>query len=191
MASLSDDQERAAHAALLLSVHDERAFPQFVRAVQPFAYVVAFVVLENHHDAEDAASEAILKVWRTRARFDKGRAVGPWLRTIVKHCAVDLQRKKQLQVAHLKLVSSGAEEAPSGDPSPHDAAALAEVFQKVWDQLDDKERAVLEEIANNSGSNADCAARLGISSAAFNMKLFRARQHLQELLRQHGISWFD
>jgi RNA polymerase sigma-70 factor (ECF subfamily) len=46
---------------------DEAEFAGLVERQWRFAYRVAWAVLRNSHDAEDAAQEAFLKIWRARA----------------------------------------------------------------------------------------------------------------------------
>ena len=46
---------------------DEAEFAGLVERQWRFAYRVAWAVLRNAHDAEDAAQEAFLKIWRARA----------------------------------------------------------------------------------------------------------------------------
>lgn len=80
---------------------DMRAFEQLVRETQPLAYGLAFRMLGDGAEAEDAVQEAFLRVWNHLARFDGRSAFTTWLYTIVsRQCLDRLRARKRRGGAH-------------------------------------------------------------------------------------------
>ena len=59
------------------------SFVQLIRPHLGMAHRLAFGMLRDVHEAEDAVQEAILKAWRARDRFRSEASVRPWFLTIV------------------------------------------------------------------------------------------------------------
>src|SRR5579859_5935590 len=59
------------------------AYEMLVRRYQALAFRVAFVLLGDAAEAEDAAQEAFLKAWQALPRFRAGAPLRPWLLRIV------------------------------------------------------------------------------------------------------------
>ncbi len=62
---------------------DAAAYETLVRRYEALAFRVAFVILSDAGEAEDAAQEAFLKAWQALPRFRGGAPVRPWLLRIV------------------------------------------------------------------------------------------------------------
>jgi RNA polymerase sigma-70 factor (ECF subfamily) len=78
------------------------------------AYSLAFAILRNGHDAEDAVARAFAQVWSGRDRYDPAQgAFSGWLSTIVRSRALDLYRARQRRTR----AYGAAREA--GDPGWH------------------------------------------------------------------------
>src|ERR671939_401373 len=74
---------------------DSSCGDDFVRAVNEVrAELVStlYFVLGNHEDAQDAAQDAFLKCWRTRASLAEVRNVRAWIFRVGLNAAKDLQR---------------------------------------------------------------------------------------------------
>ena len=61
---------------------DQAAFAEIVRLHQQAVYNVAYRMLGNTHDAEDAVQEAFIRSYRFFDRFDVDRPLAPWLKRI-------------------------------------------------------------------------------------------------------------
>jgi RNA polymerase sigma factor (sigma-70 family) len=58
---------------------DERAFTQLIEPYRRELHVDCYRMLGSVHDADDVVQEALLRPWRTIARFDGRQSVRPWL----------------------------------------------------------------------------------------------------------------
>lgn len=74
-------------------------------------YSVAYGVLRNHADAEDAAQETLCKILECASSYQGGSAKG-WILSIARHTALDMV-KKQSRI-HLTEEELPAAETPKG-----------------------------------------------------------------------------
>jgi RNA polymerase sigma-70 factor (ECF subfamily) len=58
-------------------------FVDLIEPVLPDAYRLAMGMLRSETEAEDAVQEAVLKAWRSHARFRPGAEMKPWLLAIL------------------------------------------------------------------------------------------------------------
>jgi len=81
--------------AYTLGEMDERAFVGMVEAYAGRLYAVAFRMLGNRADAEDAVQRALLKCFAARATYSPRWAVSTWLyRALANVCIDELRRRK-------------------------------------------------------------------------------------------------
>ena len=92
---------------------DAEAFGALVELHQAMARRVAYAILEDREDADDAAQEGFLSAWRAIARYDPSKAFRPWLMQIVVNAARDLRRRRRVRAADpLDSVSAGVPGRP-------------------------------------------------------------------------------
>src|ERR1700687_5544216 len=61
----------------------DRASETLLEPLLQQAYRLAFVMLHDHHAAEDAVQEAALKAWRKVSQLREGSDMRPWFLAIV------------------------------------------------------------------------------------------------------------
>jgi RNA polymerase sigma-70 factor (ECF subfamily) len=147
-------------------------------------YRVAFSVLRNAADAEDAVQEAFLRVLRHRQTLGEVRDHRVWLIRIVWNIVLDRKRRTKTR-PETDDVSGLARVLPATGLSAEDIAAAAQHHAKVLacvDQLPAKERQVLQLSAFEELSSVEIASVLGISESSVRSRLFRARNLMAGLL---------
>jgi RNA polymerase sigma-70 factor (ECF subfamily) len=147
-------------------------------------YRVAFSVLRNASDAEDAVQEAFLRVLRHREQLDEIRDHRVWLIRIVWNVVLDRKRRAKSR-PETDDVADLARVLPADGLSAEDRAAAAEHHARVLscvDQLPDKERQVLVLSAFEELSSVEIAAVLDITESSVRSRLFRARNLMAGLL---------
>src|SRR5262249_52021481 len=77
-----------------VDAHVERAVREHAR----LAFRIAYAVLRNYHDAEDAVQETFLRVWRYSAKLGEIHDVKAWVSRIAWRVAID-RRKVRPEVA--------------------------------------------------------------------------------------------
>ncbi|HSL99514.1 MAG TPA: RNA polymerase sigma factor, partial [Candidatus Limnocylindria bacterium] len=76
------DESLAAQAA----GGDRRAFDALVTRHRQAVYRLCWAATGNHADADDAAQETFVRVFRSLPSYDPARPFGPWLRKIAWNC---------------------------------------------------------------------------------------------------------
>jgi len=147
-------------------------------------YRVAFSVLRNAADAEDAVQEAFLRVLRHRHILGEIRDHRVWLIRIV--CNIVLDRKRRAKTRpETDDVDELARVLPSAGLSALQLSAAAEHHSHVLgcvDRLPPKERQVLVLSAFDELTSVEIASILGITESSVRSRLFRARNLMAGLL---------
>jgi RNA polymerase sigma-70 factor (ECF subfamily) len=152
-------------------------------------YRVAFSVLRNPSDAEDAVQEAFLRVLRHRDSLHEVRDRRVWLIRIVWNIVLDRKRRAKTR-PETDDVEELARVLPANGLSAEQRAAAAQHHAHVLacvDQLPVKERQVLMLSAFEELSSVEIASVLGITESSVRSRLFRARNLMAGLL-QHSRS---
>lgn len=147
-------------------------------------YRVAYSVLRNPSDAEDAVQEAFLRVLRHRHGLGEVRDHRVWLIRIVWNVALDRKRRTKTR-PETDDVADLARVLPSEGLSAEELAAAAQHHARVLacvEQLPAKEREVLMLSAFEELSSVEIAAVLDITESSVRSRLFRARNLMAALL---------
>jgi RNA polymerase sigma-70 factor, ECF subfamily len=162
---------------------DEDELELAVREHARLVYRVAYSVLRNHHDAEDATQEAFVRVVRYRRKLAGVRDPRSWLARVAWRVAIERRRKvaevslddRDQVVRQMRSLAAGAEEIVLGEE-------MNGFLEKLMAGLPGKLRDPLTLSTVEEMSPADIAEVLGIKEAAVRSRLFRARRILREKL---------
>jgi RNA polymerase sigma-70 factor (ECF subfamily) len=178
-----------AHSA----VHDETrqhatddALAALVEQYASTLYRVAFSVLRNAADAEDAVQETFLRVLRHRATLGEVRDHRVWLIRIVWNIVLDRKRRAKTR-PETEDVSDLARVLPASGLSAEELAAAAQHHSRMLllvDRLPAKEREVLVLSAFEELSSVEIAGILGVTESSVRSRLFRARNLMADLLER-------
>jgi RNA polymerase sigma-70 factor (ECF subfamily) len=163
---------------------DEETLAALVGQYSGTLYRVAFSVLRNGSDAEDAVQEAFLRVLRHRDTLSEVRDQRVWLIRIVWNIVLDRKRRAKTR-PETDDVAELARVLPSGGLSAEDRAAAAQHHAHVLtcvEKLPAKERQVLILSAFEELNSVEIATVLGITESSVRSRLFRARNLMAGLL---------
>ena len=180
--------DRAVHDEARQHAKDE-ALAALVAQFAGTLYRVAFSVLRNPTDAEDAVQETFLRVLRHRDGLGEVRDHRVWLIRIVWNIVLDRKRRARTR-PETDDVEELARVLPANGLSAEDRAAAAQHHAHVLScvqRLPAKEREVLMLSAFEELSSVEIASVLGITESSVRSRLFRARNLMAELL-QHQRS---
>ena len=178
------------------AVHDEarqhaedEALAALVDQYASTLYRVAFSVMRNASDAEDAVQEAFLRVLRHRDTLGDIRDHRVWLIRIVWNIVLDRKRRSKTR-PETDDVSDLARVLPTNEMSAEEVAAAAQHHAYVLscvDRLPAREREVMMLSAFEELSSVEIASVLGVTESSVRSRLFRARNLMAGLL-QHARS---
>ncbi len=171
-------QEDARHDAT------EEALAALVSQYAGTLYRVAYSVLRNTADSEDAVQEAFLRVLRHRDTLHEVRDQRVWLVRIVWNIVLDRKRRAKTR-PETDDVAELARVLPADGLSAEERAAAAQHHAQVLgcvETLPAKEREVLMLSAFQELSSVEIAEVLGITESSVRSRLFRARNLMAELL---------
>ncbi len=163
---------------------DKEAFGELVRRCQAPVFNVAYRLMGNRLDAEDAAQEAFLRAYRALATFDATRPIVPWLKRITVN--VCLNRLEAKPAEPLTLEEDGSLSLPLAGPSPEELTLARETSHAVRAeilQLPPRYRAAIELRHFQELSYDEMAAALGRPLSDVKSDLFRARRLLADRLK--------
>jgi RNA polymerase sigma-70 factor (ECF subfamily) len=156
------------------------------RTHTPQMYAVAFTILANRADAEDALQESWLRICQVFDRYDPARDFARWCLRITANQARDLRRRRTHRVtAPLDEAHAAACQGLSWDP-----AEIREFRQQLADAvltLPVRQRVVFVLHDVQGVLHADIADVLQIPIGTARADLHHARRRLRHALR----SWRD
>lgn len=159
---------------------DRVAFGQLVERFAPQARRVARAVLQDPHDADDAAQDAFLAALVKLDQYDPRRPFGPWLMRIVANAATDRRRRRTV-----RQVEPLAPELTGGGPRPDreaEQSALGDRLRAALAELPERRRIAVVLFDVDGYSHAEIAQILGIPEGTVRSEVFHARRRLRELL---------
>ena len=154
-----------------------------VRRYEQVAFRVAYLVLRDAAEAQDAAQEAFVRAYGALGRFRLGEPFRPWLLRIVANQAISGQRAAARRGA---VAERYEREAPGNpEPSPETVALGHERRDAVLAglaQLSPDDRQVLHLRYFLDLGEAEVAAALGCPRGTVKSRLHRALERLRPVL---------
>lgn len=92
---------------------DRDAFDMIIRSQSRPMFAIAYGILQNREEAEDAVQDAFVKAWKSRWRVRDPEKLPAWLGTIARHRAHDLLRKRRTAPLDAGLAEETGDDAGS------------------------------------------------------------------------------
>lgn len=171
---------------------DANAFETLMSAYEKKIYALCLRMMGNLHDGEDAAQEAMLRIWRTIGQYRFESAFSTWVYRVTAFCCMDAIRKRQRH------------EQPSleemGEASGFDPADDSETPQEQTERKETRS-AIRQAIAAvpegmrevfllrdvHGLSVEETAQALQIAQGTVKSRLARAREKIAAELKRRGV----
>ena len=150
------------HAVVRCQNGDKQAFRLIADSHGERLYFIAFLIVDDRHQAEDAVQEALLQAWRGINRFRIGAKLSPWLNRIL----INQIKMQGRRARHPEGPIDEALQLRDAGRSPEQRAIDSETSEHIWgrlQQLSEKQRIALvlryylgystPEIAQSTGWN--------------------------------------
>ena len=164
----------------------EAAFERLADRYERKVYRLCCSLLRDPDQAEDAAQESLVRVWKALAKYDQRASLSTWIYTITRNrCLTAIERRRELDSLSDPGVEYEAEAAQAvGPDAEQDHLA---VLRELVDALPERFRRVLTLFYYEERSVAEVAQMLGLPEGTVKTNLHRARAALGERLRVLGL----
>ena len=163
----------------------DTAVEEAVREHSRVLYGIAFSVLRNHHDAEDATQETFVRLLRHRRRdrLASVRHLRPWLARVVWRVALD--RKRAVPEVSLQEAAEAVSALRANGASVDEIAASEQMKLLLGRLIEGLPRHLRDPLTlslTGELSSPEIAAVLDIPEGSVRERLWRARRMLKEKL---------
>lgn len=148
----------------------KKQYEDEVERLAPSLRRIAYSIVRNEHDAQDAVQQALLAVWARRECVEFAR-LKPYLTRAVMNACRDIQRARQKAIP--------MKEMPEMSYQPPDGI-LADAVERLPEEL----RLPLLLHYMEGYKLAEIAGALGQSLPQVTSRLFRARKRLKRMLEE-------
>ena len=148
-------------------------FSREIEAMSPTLFRIAFAILRNRTDCEDAAQNAVIKAYRNIDALKERRYFRTWLIRILKNECFDMLKQRRPLTALSEQPEIGYEmNVPDLD------------LNRAFDALTPDERLAVTLYYYEGYKTAEIAALTDVSESTVRSRLFRARAALKTRLTE-------
>jgi RNA polymerase sigma-70 factor, ECF subfamily len=164
---------------------DAGAWEHIVRDHGDALFRFAYLMLGDADDAEDVVQEAFVRAYRSLSRFEMGRALRPWLLTIVSNLANNRRRSVRRYIAAVqRFVLAGVETTGRLEERTSEEWEAHTLWQAVR-TLKSPEQEVIYMRFFLDLSEAEMASALQIPPGTVKSRLHRALGKLRGVVDQN------
>jgi len=158
------------------AIHGDReAFEMIIRTQSRALFAIAYGILQNREEAEDAVQDALVKAWKSRWRLRDPEKFPAWLSMIARHRARDVFRKRRtVPLSELPEIP-GSETPQTTTIDRHLDSALA--------SLPELHRAAISLRYFEEMDYATIESRLGLTNGSLRGILGRALASMRKQLK--------
>lgn len=172
---------------------DQEAFRQIVERYQGAVHNLAYRMLGTPEEAEDAAQEIFVRIYRQLGRYDSARKFSTWTLAIATNYCIDQLRRRRMQFVPLENIIPWARDRDSGPEGEALSSESRDEMQRLLKRLPEKYRAPLVLRYWEDLSCAEIAEILGVPEGTIKTQIHRARKQLGKMLegveeRQDALS---
>ena len=157
---------------------DIESFGELCRRYYAAMVAIAYTVSSDHQLAEDAAQESFARALVNLRRLRNRNRFAPWLASICRNAAKDMVATKARYISAEDL--SQVAEKNKDDGNNH-------AIRRAIEQLPDEAKEVIVLRYYNNLSYGQIASVSGVSPAAINGRLTRAKRKMASYLRKNGF----
>ncbi len=170
------------------------AFEQLIADYEKRILNYCFRMMGNPSDAEDAAQEVFVKVFRFIGNFNGQSSFSTWLYRVASNVCLDLLRKAKRQPQNTVSIHQENDEGEEylmaiedPEPNPYERAQLSEaqhVLLDALEQLGEEQKRVIILRDIEGLSYEEIAEITNIAPGTVKSRINRARQNLKKLLEK-------
>ncbi|NLO85576.1 MAG: sigma-70 family RNA polymerase sigma factor [Clostridiales bacterium] len=170
---------------------DRSEADRFTEICEPYAAMVyrhCLHMLKNHHDAQDAAQETMLRAFRSFSSY-KGKGVATWLFRIAHNTCLDIVKSARYkrESATLDQMQDNGFTPVSGESTPEQVYERSAADDALWDAvmtLPQEQQTLLTLFYGEGMSYEELAKVTGMRQGTVKSRLNRAKVSLREKLNE-------
>jgi len=163
---------------------DELAWETLMRQHQEAAFRLAYLLLGDPHEAQDAVQEAFIRAYRSLDRYDPTRPFRPWLLSITANLARNRQRAVGRYFAALfRLGQAGVEPVVDSESEAQQHWEARALWQAVR-RLKPASQEVIYLRHFLALSEAETAEAMGVPAGTVKSRLHRALASLKTVVER-------
>ncbi len=151
-----------------------QAFDLVVKNYQTKVFHLAFSILGNREQAEDASQEILLRIWRALPGYRGASALSTWIFSIARNASLTALKRRASRRT-VSLEESGVQTRAVARAAP--ARSLA-TLEALVAELPEKQRQVIALFYMEEKSYEEVARLLDMPPGTVKTHLFRARKEL-------------
>ena len=152
----------------------DNAFADGVRELTDTAFAVAYLILGNSADCEDAMSEAILRAYQGRGKLKKRDSFRAWFLQILRREAYNVLRRRRRV--------SPVEDLPEEEVPAPDSAGRLDLAAALSRLTDDQRTALL--LQQEGYELSEIGDILGVPVGTVKSRISRAKQTMRAILEE-------
>ena len=173
-----------------LQKRDEAAFEELIRQYEKKVYTLCFRMCGNSEDAEEAAQDAFLALWRGIDRFRQESSLSTWIYRLATNACIDTLRRRKKQSGSVSLDDEALfVDAVDTSPQPQETVEHREtqkLLQEGLSALPEEYRKVLILREIEGLSYTEIAESASIELGTVKSRISRGRSLLRNFLSGNG-----
>jgi len=156
---------------------DEQAFEQFIKQKEKLLKSIAYGILQNTQDVEDALQDCYIRFFKSKEKLNKSKNPTAYLVQIVKNVCFDLLK------ANRKGYKEDFEEANlSYSEKPQEQLDRKKVIASAMKILNEKERLVISLIHTEGYTSFEVAELTGFNNSTVRTYYMNGREKMKNYI---------
>jgi|YNPMSStandDraft_1061717.scaffolds.fasta_scaffold00087_32 RNA polymerase sigma-70 factor (ECF subfamily) len=163
---------------------DQSEFVAHIKRMKSRLYRLAYRILNNREDAEEAVQEAFIKLWEKRSQIRDNSNIDGFATIVLKNVCLDKFKSK-----HYKHKKSDIDDysyiLETNDISPYkntEYKDAAELIYNIIEDLPERARQIIKLRDIEGFSNPEVAEMLGLDENVVKVTLSRTRKKIRDIL---------
>ena len=160
---------------------ERECYSGLVDQYKSYAYTIAFKIVNNRPEAEEAAQDAFIKAFRYLKNFNRQAKFSTWLYRIVFNTAISYKRKNKQQ---FQSIENSIIEHPLTADRELEKDDQQVFIAKAMDELNEADRLAIQLYYIKEFSLEEVAEMMGQNINTIKVRVHRARQRLADELKR-------
>jgi len=168
---------------------DQAAYAELVNKYKGYAFTIAYKILQNRQEAEEAAQDTFIKAYHHLSGFNREAKFSTWLYRIAFNTAITYKRKNKVQ---LDSIESAVIEYNQEGEGALEKMDKKKYLNQALSKLNEADRTAITLFYFDEFSLEEIAEITGMQSNTAKVRIHRARLRLagelKALLKQEALT---